>query len=271
MGMDCTSTRDLLHDLRRGRLDPARAAEVRAHLAGCAACRHEEQAEALLDEALSQRLPRAAAPLALRRRVEDLAAASRSSPAAVALPRRAPVLRRMAVPAAFAAMALLAAGALIQDRIRARGGAADRLTDELVTDHLRLLVSAHPNDLESGLHHEVKPWFEGRLDFAPVVPGDRGELRLLGGAVGYVLDRKAAVMSYALRRHRVTLLAFPAAGLGWPGPNRSPGGVAATWTSHRGFEVVLWRAGDLAYALVSDVSAKELESIAAQLAPETQG
>jgi anti-sigma factor RsiW len=268
--MDCTSTRDLLHDLRRDRLDPAHAAELRAHLAACASCRHEEEAESLLDEALSQRLPRAPAPVALRRRVEELAAAAGSTPPAVVLPRRGPALRRMAVPVAVAAVALLAAGALFQERVRTRTGAEDRLADELVTDHLRLLVSAHPNDLESGLEHQVKPWFEGRLDFAPVVPGDRGELKLLGGAVGYVLDRKAAVMSYALRRHRVTLLAFPAAGLAWPDPNRSAGGVPAAAIPRRGFEVVLWRAGDLAYALVSDVSPKELEGLAGQLAPETR-
>jgi anti-sigma factor RsiW len=140
----------------------------------------------------------------------------------------------------------------------------------VVADHLRLLVSAHPNDLESGQNHEVKPWFEGRLDFAPVVPADRGELRLLGGAVGYVLDRKAAVMSYALRRHRVTLLAFSGAGLAWPAPNRSAGGVPAYAASRNGFGVVMWRVGDLAYALVSDVSAPELERLATQLAPETR-
>ena len=154
---------------------------------------------------------------------------------------------------------------------RTRAEATGRLADEVVTDHLRLLVSAHPSDLESGLNHEVKPWFEGRLDFAPVVPGDRGELRLLGGAVGYVLDRKAAVMSYALRRHRVTLLAFPAAGLSWPAANRSVGGVPAYATSRSGFGVVMWRAGDLAYALVSDVNSAELEKLAAELAPETRG
>jgi anti-sigma factor RsiW len=269
--MECTSVRELLHDLRRGRLDPARAAEARAHLEGCASCRHEEQAETLLDEALSQRLPRVPAPPELRRRVEELAAAVRGAQLAPTRPRRGPALRRLVAPVAVAAMALLAAGVLLQQRARVQGGGADRLADEIVTDHLRLLVSAHPHDLESGVNHEVKPWFEGRLDFAPVVPGDRGELRLLGGAVGYVLDRKAAVMSYALRRHRVTLLAFPAAGLAWPAPNRSPGSVPAYSASRRGFDVVLWRAGDLGYALVSDVSAQDLEKLAAELAPETRG
>lgn len=269
--MDCTSARELLHDLRRGRLDAAHAATVRSHLETCGGCRHEEAAEASLDEALAGRLPRYPAPAALRQRVEELAAASRSAPLELRPRRRIPPARRLLAPAAVAAMAVLTAGVLLQQRARTRAEATGRLADEVVTDHLRLLVSAHPSDLESGLNHEVKPWFEGRLDFAPVVPGDRGELRLLGGAVGYVLDRKSAVMSYALRRHRVTLLAFPAAGLSWPAANRSVGGVPAYAASRNGFGVVLWRAGDLAYAMVSDVNSAELEKLAAELAPETRG
>ncbi len=270
--MECASIRELLNDFRRGRLDPARGAEVRAHLETCDACRREEAVEASLDQALAERLPRYPAPAALRRRVEDLVLARRGT--ALAVPRRQrsrPAVRRFLAPAAIAAMAILTGGVLVQQQVRTRGDAVGRVADEVVTDHLRLLVSAHPNDLESGLNHQVKPWFEGRLDFAPVVPGDHGELRLLGGAVGYVIDRKAAVMSYALRRHRVTLLAFPASGLTWPPPNRSAGGVPAHATSRSGFGVVMWRAGDLAYALVSDVNAQDLEKLAAELAPETRG
>ena len=43
------------------------------------------------------------------------------------------------------------------------------LVAEAVNDHLRVLTSQHPLDIESGDVHQVKPWFEGRLDFAPVV------------------------------------------------------------------------------------------------------
>jgi anti-sigma factor RsiW len=270
--MTCDHAREQLHDLLRGRLDPAQAAEVRAHLAGCAACRREAEAEEALDVALRQRLPHPAAPAALRRRLEVVAGGvthgepgARPGPRWGAAWRGAP--RRWAPAAAVAALALLSTGLLWERQVRLDAGAVDRLEDELVTDHLRLLVSAHPVDVESSERHEVKPWFEGRLDFAPVVPPDGGELRLLGGAVGYVLDRKAAVMSYALRKHRVTLLAFPAAGLDWPSPDRTVGGVPARLSEHRGFRVVLWRARELGYALVSD--ADDLVEVAAQMAPAT--
>jgi len=267
--MDCATVRESLHDLRRGRLDAARATEVRFHLKGCLGCRQEEAAEAALDHALAERLPRYGASPALRRRVEALWATSGGVELAPRL-RSRPPLRRLVAPAAVAALALVSTGLFVERQVRVRDERLVRLADEVVTDHLRLLVSAHPYEIESGITHEVKPWFEGRLDFAPVVPGDRGELRLLGGAVGYVLDRKAAVMSYALRRHRVTLLAFPAEGLAFPAANRIAGGVPAVADERRGFRVVLWRAGDLGYALVSDVSAEDMERLGGELAPETQ-
>jgi anti-sigma factor RsiW len=74
------------------------------------------------------------------------------------------------------------------------------MVTEAVTNHLRVLSSQHPLDIESGNMHQVKPWYEGRLDFAPVVRflGDE-EFPLAGGAIGYFLDRKAAV--FVFHRH----------------------------------------------------------------------
>lgn len=261
--MECQGARDDLHDLRRGRLEPARAEAVSRHLAGCEGCRHEAEAEALLDQALAERLPRPAPSPALRRRVEALAAGRTGAGAPGGRGWRS---RRLLAPSLAAALALLSAALLVERRALTRGGGEQRLVAELVSDHLRQLASAHPLDVESSVTHEVKPWFEGRLDFAPAVPPDGGELRLLGGSVGYVLDRKAAVISYAVRRHRVTLLAFPAAGLAWPAPDRVLGGVPARALSQRGFGLLLWRAGELGYALVSDMGEEDGERVAARLA-----
>jgi anti-sigma factor RsiW len=262
--MDCAIVREQLRDLVRGRTAPAEASELRRHLAGCDACRHEEAAERLLDEALAARLPRPATPGSLRREIARRFEPNREEAAPPTRPLR-PATRIAA--ASMAALALAAVGYVAGRAGQEQAGGA-RLTDELVTDHLRSLASAHPHDVESTSSHEVKPWFEGRLDLAPVVPGDRGELRLLGGSVGYVADRKAAVVSYGLRRHRVTLLVFPRAGV--PGLEGLSAAGAPVRTERRGFTVALWASGDLGYALVADVSPDELGRLADELAPETR-
>jgi anti-sigma factor RsiW len=122
--------------------------------------------------------------------------------------------------------------------------------------------------VESGGLHQVKPWFEGRLPFAPAVAfeGDQ-DFPLKGGAVGYVLDRKAAVFVYGRRLHTIALFVFQAEGLSWPTRGLQAMGQARAYTTtDRGFNVILWRMGDLGYALVSDVDAHELADLGRRLA-----
>jgi anti-sigma factor RsiW len=89
-------------------------------------------------------------------------------------------------------------------------------------------------------------------------PGD-ADFPLRGGAVEYFLDRRAAVAVYGRRLHVVTLLVTRPDGLPWPDAGRS------LTTRSRGFNVRLWRAHGLAYALVSDLDATELGQLAARL------
>ena len=266
--MDCQDVRNDLLDYQRGRLRSADHEEVRVHLEGCQTCSHEDLAEHALTELLEQRLPQYAAPVGLKR---SLAASWSQAPS------RAPSWwqrwARPLVPAFAVALVLLTALPLY------RGGGFRGANDgramlgEAVNDHLRILSSQHPLDIESGGMHQVKPWFAGRLDFAPVVSflGDE-EFPLQGGAVGYFLDRKAAVFVFHRRLHVITLLVFRADGLPWPAQARvSQGQAPAAAVADRGFNVVLWRGGELGYALVSDVDATELNQLAGRIAGRITG
>lgn len=260
--MTCHEARDRLLDAQRDRLTPEARAALQAHLHACAACAHEERAEALLTEALEQRLPPHAAPLALKRRL----AAGWPTPA-VATPGSRRRWPRYLVPAAAMAALLLVALPLVSRRTDERD--AGRMVAEAVNDHLRILASQHPLDVESGGMHQVKPWFAGRLDFAPVVrfEGD-ADFPLRGGAVGYYLDRKAAVFVFGRRLHTISLFVFRADGLPWPSQGlQRVGGTQARVTTSRGFTSVLWRDGELGYALVSDVELADLIRLAERLAP----
>ena len=208
---------------------------------------HDETLDQALTEALD-RLPRHSAPWALQRR---LAAHWPDLP--MARPRRRRWLLGV-VPALGVAVVLLFGIAAIRDRERlseARSG----LVAEAVNDHIRVL-SRSSLDVVAPSLHVVRPWFAGRLDFAPVVPfaGD-ADLTLRGGAVERFLDRTAAAFVYQRRLHGVTLFVLRAEGRAWP--TGEP-----TTVTERGFSVVLWRTGELGYALVSDVSPVELRELA---------
>lgn len=252
--MNCQDVRRQLLDYQRATLGLDLRADISAHLDGCADCARAGAAEQALSELLEQRLPQHPAPLGLKGLLAD------RWPSAPA-PRLSWWTRwgRSLVPAAAVAVVLLTVMPLYYQRLAAP--AADGLVTEAVNDHLRILTSQHPLDVESSNFHQVKPWFEGRLDFAPVVSflGD-AEFPLKGGAVGYFLDRKAAVFVFHRRLHSVSLFVVRAEGLPWP-----VGGARAYVTLSRGFNVMLWRSGGLGYALVSDVDGAELAQLAAKL------
>lgn len=254
--MNCEEATEQILDYARGRLTGEARAGLEAHLATCASCRRALDAERGLSQLLDEKLPRHAAPAALR---AQLAERVRGTPAPAARSRR---LRRFAAPVASA----LAAAAVVLLVVRVTQPSFLRpslttaaLVDEGVNDHLRVVTSAHPVEIASGGIHQVKPWFTGKLDFAPRVAfsGD-DEFELEGGSVGYFRDRKAAVFVFKVRLHTISLLVFPAAGL--PLPSRS-------FSVERGFNVLLWRDGELGYCLVSDVGRADLDALAARLNP----
>jgi anti-sigma factor RsiW len=245
----CDELRPLLRDAARGRLDQSQATAVAAHLGSCAACRAISDEERALDQLLEEKLPQHPASLALKRR---LAARLPS----VDVPAKSARSRRWAL----LALPIAACAALVLV-LRPRTDAKDPLVDEAINDHLRVVYRDQPVDVESGGPHRVKPWFTGRLDFAiPHVYGGDDEFTLVGGAVALFHDRKAALLVYKRQLHTVSLFVFPSDGLVIPGDGRV--------RQERGFSVVLWRDGDLGYALTSDLNGADLQTLARRIADQ---
>jgi len=219
----------------------------------------EQAVEAALTEAL-HRLPQRRAPARLVARVERVLAAPPAPP-------RALWRRSWAAPALAAALVLLVgAPVVVYQRIAATRASAATMVSEAIGDHLRILQAQRPLEIESGDGHRVRPWFEGRLDFSPVLPfvGD-GAVPLRGGALAWFLDRKAAAFVYGLRRHTVTLFVFRPDGLPWPTTGWQRAGARDVYRADaRGFTVVMWRAHGLGYALVSDADPREVLDLAAR-------
>jgi anti-sigma factor RsiW len=271
--MECRTVRERLVEYAAGRLEASQRVAVARHIERCPACGHAAAVEGELTFAL-QRVPRYRAPDGLRRRLEALVGATSALSAEVvaASPRRGGS-RLSDWMAPFVSACAAAALVLVVVRTTAPrpplDGSADLLA-EAVNDHLRVVSSSHPVEIESGGIHQVKPWFTGRLEFGPRVAfsGD-GDFPLVGGSVGYFRDRKAAVFEFTRRLHAFTLLVLPPGGLVWPteGPIHL-GRLSVAEEESRGFSVLFWRDGGLGYALVSDVSKGDLELLASRINPE---
>jgi anti-sigma factor RsiW len=248
--MSCEDIQPLVREATRGGLDEAMRAKVYEHLATCPACTKLADEERALDRLLEDRLPQYAAPLALKRRLQ-----ARQPPLAP-VSKRSRAIGRWLTPLSVAVAACLV---LVIGLRQWSTSPSEPLVAEAVADHLRVVYRDRPIDIESGGPHQVKPWFTGRLDFAlPSVFGGNDDFTLEGGSVGYYLDRKAAVLVYRRRLHTVSLFVFRADGFSFPRADRDLGKVSASLRHERGFSVVLWRDGQLGYALVSDLNADEM-------------
>jgi anti-sigma factor RsiW len=261
--MNCDDVWPKLRDYQRGVLSSRLQDEIRVHLQACDRCEHEASAEELLTDVLEYRLPRHSAPVTLRRHLGE-------QWPAIPRQKRSWWARwgQTFVPALASTAALLIAIPTYYEHHWRSASVPTRIVAEAVTDHLRLLASQHPLDVDSSNMHQASPWYEGRLDFAPVVTfrGD-AEFPLVGGAVGYFLDQKAAVFVFHRRRHTISLFVFPARGISWPTHGfDSVGAMSLYRATDRGFNVVLWRYSDQGCALVSDVDPAALTQLAVRLA-----
>jgi anti-sigma factor RsiW len=254
----------LVHGLADGELDAANALAVEAHLKTCADCRAElaqieAMRELLRDDALAHR-----APQALRNRI-DAALDAAVTPAGAA-PRRPSAPPSPRAPYALAGGAAIAAhvlngrwasGAMVGIAASlALMVAMPQLThtgteDQLVQSHIRSLMVGHLTDIPTSNRHVVKPWFNGKIDFAPPVPelADEG-FPLVGGRLDYIDDHAVAAIVYRRRLHTINLFVRPAGTLSLPfGETRRLDG----------YTLVRWTKGGLEYWAVSDLDPGELQ------------
>ena len=229
----CPDKAMLLEALLDGELDAVHAAEVEAHAAGCAGCR------AALDDLNAMRLRlraagvREAAPERLKARI---AAAIEPAGSPANDDRPVSALRRRATLAAFGGVAGVAAClalALIVMPILNAGA----LEDELVAGHVRSLQASHLIDVATSDQHVVKPWFDGKLDFAPpVIDLAPQGFPIVGGRLDYVDHRAVAAVVYRRGRHLINLFIWPDAK---PGP--------AGRHTRDGYTLLDWRQGGMVY------------------------
>jgi len=157
--------------------------------------------------------------------------------------------------AAAAAAIIVIMGTLSWLATRGGGGGSERLlAAEVASAHVRSLMAQHLWDIQSSDQHTVKPWFEGKLDFAPDVRDFKNEsFPLEGGRLDYLAGRPVAALIYRHEKHYINLFIWPANG------ETEQSEVAM---SHQGYAIVHWVHGGMNYWAVSDTAEATLRRFA---------
>jgi anti-sigma factor RsiW len=241
--MTCAEATRLIGPWLDDELDVRSVVDIETHVARCAACDRERSELLALRQTARAGLPHPAPPRGLVVRLLGLVRL-----AAVSRPRPA---RRWVREAA---LMLAAAGVAVAVTSSIPRGAVP--SDDAVDAHLRSLQPGHLTDVASSDQHTVKPWFQGRVDFAvPARDFTAQGFELVGGRLDVVGGRPVAALVYRRRQHLLNLFVW----------TRAPADPAPRSGSSRGYRVSRWTHDGLEYALVADVPAAEADQLAALL------
>src|SRR5207249_1188170 len=129
----------------------------------------------------------------------------------------------------------------------------DLAMTEAVGSHVRSLMAEHLTDVASSDQHTVKPWFNGKLDFAPEVKDFAAQgFPLVGGRLDYLNGRAVAALVYRRNKHFINVFVWPA---------QNAGNGKSDLQKHRGYSVINRDADGLRYCAVSDLNEKELAEL----------
>jgi len=240
----CETERAILHGYLDGELDAARAAEFERHLLSCPECVRALEAQETIRRSIERGSLYQRAPESLRARVQ----ASLPSRAL----RKSFGLRALSWQWLPAATVFALAVFVVWWQAAPRTGLPETPASAFLDAHLRSLLPGHLEDVVSTDQHAVKPWFDGKLSFAPPVRDfAAGGFPLEGGRLDVIRGRTVAVLVYGRRKHIVNVFV-------WPSSEAS----ARSAGSELGYNWVNWRKDGMEFFAVSDASAGDLETLA---------
>ena len=245
--MDCTLHRHLLEAYLDGELGFERTLEVEAHLASCRICSSEVQSWKDIRAEMQAPELYHRAPEELENKLRKLLPQGRTE--------RTPWFQRWIWAgggAAFATAVLLMSLMMMRPVVPSP-------EQDIVTSHVRSLMADHLMDVVSTDQHTVKPWFDGKLDFAPPVQDFAADgYPLAGGRLDYLENRKVAVLIYHRALHIINLYVWPA---------QDNGGSTMRVQTIHGYNVVSWKKGGFEFRAASDLNTAELRDLARLFMP----
>lgn len=257
--MDCNEARKLLQATADGEVGAADSVRLERHLEDCDGCVDSLRNLQALRAATRHGAAYHRAPAALRARILDALPGGEDLAPANFEPDDTAGWRRWftwspAVNAALATVAVAAVG-LSVFQAATQPSAGDLTADAIVASHVRGLVSNRAIDIVSTDQHTVKPWFNGRIDYAPDVRDlAPAGFPLVGGRLDYVDGARVAVLVYRRNQHPIDLFVVPA-NAGHPSGQTAP-------RQQQGYQIESWAAHGMRYWAITDASAGDLRAFA---------
>jgi len=250
--MNCEDVRTLLDGYADGELDLVNHLQIEQHVVECEDCSQRVKKTAGLSKALSDDSFYYRAPNELREKIRI----------SLGPPEREAAMERWWnwrwLPAlATAAVATAVLMTMLVFLLPTRS-ADDMLASEIVSAHVRsMMIDNHLTDVPSSDQHTVKPWFDGKLDFAPpVIDLDGQGFKLIGGRLDYAAGRSVAALVYQRRQHKINLFIFPS-----DSNSNTPNKILLK----QGYSVIHWDRSGMTFWAISDLNLNELQEFAQDL------
>jgi anti-sigma factor RsiW len=256
--MTCAECIDTLGAYVDRELPSDEVARVEEHLRTCSDCARAHRKLVDTSKQVKGALMRYEAPDVLKARIRASLATAVSD--AVAPGRSSPTTwsTRWSRTIAAAAVVAIASSAVTLLAVKQKSAAAS-VENQVLASHIRSLMPGHLTDVASNDQHNVKPWFNGRVNVSPDVPRlDSLGYPLVGGRVDYIDGRNVASVVYSRRQHVINVFS-------WPTPDTPD--LAPIVSSSSGYHLIRTRRNGVEVWIVSDVNLGELQSFARMLLP----
>jgi anti-sigma factor RsiW len=243
--MECKELQELVHRYVDGEASAEERDAAEAHVVGCADCRKLMQEEKGWQQAIRRAGTYYTAPDLVRERIAGMTRRAAGSTASAATATQAP-WRGWAIAASLLLSVTLSSAV---STYIATPSATALVEQDVVASHVRSLQMDHLADVASSDQHTVKPWFHGKLDYAPPVDDFAAEgFPLIGGRLDYIGRRSVAALVYRHAQHPINLFILP---------SRDADGAAVASVDN-GYNIVHWTKDGMTFWAISDLNAAEL-------------
>jgi anti-sigma factor RsiW len=241
--MNCEEAWPSLDAFVDGELELPRQLAMETHLAGCPPCREAANRIANCSLLVRKNMPAYKAPPELKSKV--LAILRKEDRPGF---KWFTTYRRQI---ASAAALIVLSCTLAWSWLALSSSKVNGLIAEAISNHCRSLMVSHLVDCASSDQHTVRPWFNGKLDYAPPVPDlSQAGYTLVGGRIDMLEQRSVAAIVYLHGKHVINLFIWPA----------SDQKIDLDVRSERGYHFCGWNKERLNFFCISEISAADLEA-----------